>query len=93
MPEHLLQDHARVQPDLFVLIPTEGSEENVWLPIEVLNCRESRADLPSEQAVEDLDDVLPRFEVQPVDVEEQMMKQISSISFLGQLGDEFRSRL
>ena len=59
MSEHLLENHTRVEANLLILVPAERREQDLWLAIEVLDGGESRADLSSQQAIEDLDNVLP----------------------------------
>jgi hypothetical protein len=88
--QHLLEDHARVQRDLLVLVSGERSEDDLVLCGEVLDGRPPRADLAAQEVVEDLDDVFAGLELEAGDVEDQVMQEVGGICFLGKLGDQFR---
>jgi hypothetical protein len=47
MPKHLLEDHTGVEGDLFVLVASESSEDDIWSPSDVIDGWPSRTDLTS----------------------------------------------
>lgn len=92
MLQHLLQYHARIQRDLLVLVPRERREDDLALARRghPLDGRPPRADLPPEEVVEDLDDVLARLEFEAGDVLDEEVQEVGVVGLLGELGDEFR---
>jgi len=86
--QHLLEDHAGVESHLFVLVTSEDGEDDLWLCGEVLDSRPPRADLPAQEVVEYLYDILPGLKFEPADVEDEVVQQVCLICLLGQLSEE-----
>lgn len=93
MPDHLLEDHARVERDLWIPVAVERGEDDVGSRRQVLDRRPARADLSPEQVVEDLGHVLAGLELKPPDVVDEQKQEIVGVDLLRELGDEFRRRL
>lgn len=74
MSEHLAQNHPRVKRNILVLIPIERSKQDIRLGVEVFNRGRTRPDLPPEEVIEDLHDVLARLEFEPVDVQQEVVQ-------------------
>jgi hypothetical protein len=88
MLEHLLEDHTGVEGNLLVIVAGEGGEDDLRLGGQVLDGGPPSADLPPEEVVEYLDDVLARLELEAVDVGDDLMEEIGVVRFLRELGDD-----
>ena len=93
MLQHILQNHPRIQPDLLVVVSFERSEDDIVVRAEVLDRREPRTDLPSEELREHLHDVFARFEFESVQVVDEVEEEVGGVGFLCELGDEFGYRV
>ena len=64
MPEHLSEYHTSIKRNFLIGVPVKRGKQNLWLGVEVLDGGKSGADLPSEQVVKDLNDILSRLELE-----------------------------
>jgi hypothetical protein len=69
--QHLAQDHAGVERDVFIFVTGMRSKENLSLPRDVFDRRPARTYLPPEKVVEDLHDVLPGLKVETRDMDDE----------------------
>jgi len=73
MSQHLLQNHARVQSDLLILVPSKRRKYDLMFPGEVFDSRPSRADLTAKEVVEYLYDVFTGFKLETSDIEDKLV--------------------
>lgn len=90
MAQHLAQDHASVERDVFILVTGMRSKENLALPRDVFDRRPARTDLPPEKVVEDLHDVLPGLKVETRDVDDEQVQQVRAVRLLRKLREKLR---
>lgn len=66
MPEHLLENHAGVERNVFVLVAFECLKDDIAAFAEIFDCRPSAANLSSEEVIEDVHDIFARFKFESV---------------------------
>ena len=93
MLQHIPQNHPRIQRHLLRLVPFQRREQDRRVLVQVLHRRPSRPDLPPEEVVEDLHDVLAGFEFEAGEVGDEVEEEVGGVGFLGELGDEFGERV
>ena len=90
MAKHFAQDHAGVERDILVLITGMGGKQNLALPGDVFDRRPTRTDLSPEEVVEDLHDVLPGFEIEARDMDDEQVQQVGAVRLLRELREKLR---
>ena len=88
MSQHLLEDHAGVESHVFVLVTSKDGKDNLWLCGEVLDGWPPGANLPAQEVVKYLYDILPGFKLESADVEDEVVQQVCLVCLLGQLSEE-----
>jgi len=90
MFQHLLQYHAGIKCNVLIFISPKSSKYNLVLSGEIFNSGPPRANLTTQKIVEYLNDVFTSLEIESSDVENEVIKKISIIRFLGELCHQFR---